>query len=314
MEPPALISERAAAAIAERGGRDARRWLAGLADTAAELQRRHRNLHIDAALPGGALSAVSAGTLSGREVVVKICTNPGLAAAEAATLDTWSAAAERRGAPILCPQVVAVEADLGAYVMERVDGQPLRALLAAGDRGERDAAHRAAVDALEVIADTAALGSTPTAIDTLRIDDIRELAAGHHDRRLVGVVDAGIAALHAAATRPTVAAHGDLWTGNAMWSAGGRLHLIDPAPVQAPIDVDVARWCSDGWWGGGYRRRVNDACAATGADPQLVDALSGLYVAAQLATFTFHRWDATGIAAGIADTLEAVDADLAGRS
>jgi hypothetical protein len=313
MEPPALISERAATAIAERGGRDARRWLAGLADTAAELQRRHRNLRIGAPLHGGALSAVTAGTLSGRDVVVKICTNPGLAAADAATLDTWAAAAEHRGAPVLCPQVIAVEVDLGAYVMEHVDGQPLRAQLAAGGV-DPDAAHRAAVDALEVIGDTAALGSVPTAIDTLRIDDIRDLAADHHDRRLGVVVEAGVEALQSAATRPQVAAHGDLWTGNAMWSGDGRLRLIDPAPVQAPIDVDVARWCGDGWWGGGYRRRVNDACAATGSDPQLVDAIAGLYVAAQLATFSFHRWDVAGIVAGTSDVLDVVAGGLAGRS
>lgn len=203
-------------------------------------------------VPGGDIALAHRVDLrDGRTAFVKTLADApeGFFAVEAEGLGRLAGAGRRGGVPV--PAVLAVDADL--LVLEWVE--PGRATPEAAHRFGRALArtHATGAPALGAPRDgfvgtlplpNAPLPSWPEFFVRRRIEPFLRLAldSGSIGRDDAAAVERVCSRIHALAGPPEPPAllHGDLWSGNVVWSAQGEAHLVDPAVHGGHRESDLA--------------------------------------------------------------------------
>ncbi|ACZ00069.1 MULTISPECIES: fructosamine kinase family protein [Thermomonospora] len=198
----------------------------------------------------------------GRQVFVKAADDrPGLFAAEATGL-RWLAEGAGHAAPV--PEVIAVDDHM--LVLPWLPAEPPSPQAAERFGRELAALHAGGADSFgapwqgfiaRLPLDNTPADRWPRWYAERRIAPYLRLAARHLDRAEVGLVERVMAEIETLAgpEEPPARIHGDLWSGNVLWS-GGRAWLIDPAAHGGHRETDLAMLAL---FGAPYLDRILDA-------------------------------------------------------
>jgi len=201
------------------------------------------------AVPGGSsCTATRVRMADGGSALMKTRPHPppGFFATEAHGL-TWLA--EAGGAPV--PEVLAVDDD--CLLMAWIETAPATAEAAEGFGHALAATHRAGADGFGAERDgyigAIPLPNQPAATwpEFYARRRVEPYLRAAKDRSAIDPVDAGAVSevlsrldQLAGAEEPPARLHGDLWSGNLLWGADGRVHLVDPAAHGGHRETDLA--------------------------------------------------------------------------